>query len=1314
MKRRTLILAFALGALIICVSASQVQPASANFPTPSWNVVTNPDFSTGDLTGWQTGSGTTGVGAYSGSWSTTIDHAHDAPSGASNSVFIGMAATIHTHQDGILLFGEPGGAMYWLYQSFGTPGYNVRDTTTIYALICLRENQASPCAKAAGVSLHLYKGGTDEGWLHYIVCDQGNLGLSGQVIQISSITSKSDGSQDVFDGISDNYGAGRNLKSDIHTKFGLSGNDLYITGIELWSAVWAGVNGEDVDGLFKEAYLGEYPSPSLTMTNTVITDAGYGYPTSTCLQLYDGGTPQFEMNANGQFSPFTQVSYRGGVSYTIHVGSYSYPTGDHTVGTSDVSRGIYSTSGTVTCGDGTSATARGPQLLDGYALTVTTHWLPGAIGTLSLHYKQFGSDCYKSLSDTSPQATVVVDPNTSADLPKEAGYTSGVSRVDSPTAPSWTNIGSSGSEDAYYYLECWTTVTTRGLTQSHPATVEVKQFGVWNYQTTSGTWSDWADAGTALTLSLEATNSSSTERWHTYETRSWITVPAFSASITYIHQYYVSLDPLDQLGRPLNRAMNVTYFGDDGSNLANGTYEMTFSAPVGRWMDVGTTLAVSKETGGDTLQEQWYCYNWTLCGNSRQRTVSEGATYNLVFHHQFRLELELLSSQNGGCEVYQNYSYLAVGDWVRGCAWSWDSDTDPRPDAVRTFVFNWMTPAGQIVHTDILQSSCCYTDAFQVPQTYGEWKLQVVWSDGVGIVYNKTASFYVCTYDLRAQAMEDLASNDINLTVNLLPIGCSNTPSYSILIAVTTGMTSASYVRDLDLVYGGGLAEVTCLSTCFFVTGGASTTWAAHVVNLDPGSAHLVAFQVRVYDPLTGYTYMNFSSSALLGIGGGADLTMPFTPLSSWWRYGLLRVTYTFYVYDALGINLLGSLQQDFGRADPISWVMRGTGTGAIKAVYCVGEVNASAILTHIPVSLLSSSGTAHFYIAWENCHALSTQDQANSLTIYYVNITFEGGNVFATGCVQHPTWVEEDTNITLTAETPFHPKPPYYSNMTRFIFLGWMWAYTRFPAWVSCNDTAIKINVTQPVEVVAYWRTQYMIEYTPYVPATAPTDTVWVSYTANATLTNMSVRSASTAKLWVDGCTFFSMEDLWINDYTWYVVNYSTPNKYVMGPAIFILQYEQKMNRVSNITLQCNNFEIGGTLALNVTIATTYFNAQWINVTILVVSKNAILVNGDNVGWRNIRLQLQNNTAHLMIPLPADIGNGTLTVTLTTYGKVETTTTQVRISSVVAPPEQGHIVSGDLTPIVAAGGLLVVFLGASLSISRLKRRDNQGKDRCI
>jgi hypothetical protein len=1405
---------------VLAISATAVEPASAN-ATQGWNKVQNPDFDSG-TNSWSF-SNWGGSTYYAGSWVTTAT-AYDPMTSATAS--LGNVLEIRQQENG---GGNKGASIET--QSFSGNGIQVDSATTVYGVMAgfFANGQ---CSHDVGVGVQFTVGGTTYD-LEYYVNDNNGVPDSSYVspsvpasrTQFIAISQGSGwgstnqlgtiGSNSIFVGVSDGVGAGRRILTDIENEFygGSSPpSTVYINNVHLWAYASSGLLEEDCFAEFKGIVIGEYPSPTLTVSNTVITDSGYGLSTSTTLTLSDGGTPSEGGNiffpSNGWFA-YNPVSFRGSISYKIMLngGTYSWQASSHIINVGDINRGYYSTSGTVTCGDGVAETATGSQILEGYALHVSANWngIDSYSKSTNLHYKQFGNWATPIAVGTST-VTVVIDPGSNAylDTPASPGTYCQISN--DPTTPtSWTPSGSS-SQTVNYYEQYEAEWSPSGMSSSYPTNVYATQFGrtttyssvssafntwvdasgstnlwmddpltvtanqeqysssvsqwtvslsspysseyvasapfylqwkptaainglLWPNSVTAtytqdgssvsknnlySSWSDWVDNGSLLSFSPDAAQSTQAERWHAYGS-SWTITSAITPTLNYIDQYYVTLNPTDELSNPLERTVSVQFTGDNGGNGANGTYTTTFSAPWSRWMNAGSTLSIGKLASGSNSTDQWYCYDGSLNGTWRQQTVSASGTYTLTFYHQFRPDIELYSTLYGQ-EVYDNAWHLSPYDWIQASAFLVESDS--QPPIVGTYTFTFTDPSNVTHVYDGSTTGSCF---YQIPQARGAWVLRVTWDDGSGTtIFNETVGFYVWDYSPVFQSLSQSGSN-LNFTIHTAQLGGSPQTilSYGYLIALTGGSGTGVYTNATSFTFGVGniQAQVTSVSTTFFFATTGTWMWSAYIRNLDPNSGHEVGVSIVVVDPLTGYVYTsNTIHLESLAIGGEGIIQVQFNPSPNWCKYGLFRVYYRFLIFDVSGTTLQASRSIDYGDSSPLSWIMRGSGTGQIEAVYYLNALHNSTVSAQVPDSLLSSCTTAQFYVAFEDSYALSTQGQISPAVMDYVNITFAGGNIFATGCTPPSEWVTQGTNATISVNSPFYPEPPYYSNTTRFILSGWKWSYASSQQWVFCNTTTITVLVSQPVQLVAWWRTQFLVEFTPYVPTTAPTDIVQVSYTANNTLISASVGSGSTLSVWVDNGTQFTMQNLWVNDYTWYAVNYEQPSKTIVGGLSLALDYVEKTNQVSTIVAESKSFEAGGTLQANVTLTTTFYNAAWINATIIVASRNTVLVDRNGVTWSNIRIPLQNNTATIKVLLPQDIGNGTLILRITAYGKVEPATTQTVLTSSAAPPQQGGGGNGagtNLAPtIVMIGVAFGVVFAASVSIKVIQgKRRRRGRD---
>jgi hypothetical protein len=191
-------------------------------------------------------------------------------------------------------------------------------------------------------------------------------------------------------------------------------------------------------------------------------------------------------------------------------------------------------------------------------------------------------------------------------------------------------------------------------------------------------------------------------------------------------------------------------------------------------------------------------------------------------------------------------------------------------------------------------------------------------------------------------------------------------------------------------------------------------------------------------------------------------------------------------------------------------------------------------------------------------------------------------------------------------------------------------------------------------------------------------------------------------------------MQNLWVNDYTWYAVNYPKSSETIVGGVSLTLGYIEEINKVNSVVTESNAFQAGGTLQANVTLTTTFYNAAWINATIIVASSNSVLMDRSGVTWSNIKIPLQNNTAAINVLLPKDIGNGTLVLKLTAYGKVEPTTTQTVLTSPAVPPRQGGGGAGVsfASTIVIMGSAFGIVFAASVSIKVMQgKRSRRGRE---
>jgi hypothetical protein len=93
---------------------------------------------------------------------------------------------------------------------------------------------------------------------------------------------------------------------------------------------------------------------------------------------------------------------------------------------------------------------------------------------------------------------------------------------------------------AFFTLQNLATIDTHGLRSAYPATVNFVQLGMPRTFLTSGSWSNWCDSGSTLTIDSYVMGEEG-QRWYTSNINSWTVNAALTATVNYVLQHQVSM-----------------------------------------------------------------------------------------------------------------------------------------------------------------------------------------------------------------------------------------------------------------------------------------------------------------------------------------------------------------------------------------------------------------------------------------------------------------------------------------------------------------------------------------------------------------------------------------------------------------------------------------------------------------------------------------------------------------------------------------------------------------------------------------------------
>jgi hypothetical protein len=221
-----------------------------------------------------------------------------------------------------------------------------------------------------------------------------------------------------------------------------------------------------------------------------------------------------------------------------------------------------------------------------------------------------------------------------------------------------------------YYHQYKPTITTSGLPASATATVTYVQNGV--TKTKTGIWdsnpfNEWCDAGSTVSISNPVIVSSG-ERYYSTGTTSWTVSSAFSATVTYYHQFKVtcSVTTAGTGHEDLTVINHVTVdYTQSGSSMSENIYD---SHDLTDWMDYASTYTFENPSSASTATHRWYTPQPTAY------SVTSSTTTSLTYYEQFKMTISssggLLTSTYHGTTNYLKFAILRTGSYWEGSPWS--------------------------------------------------------------------------------------------------------------------------------------------------------------------------------------------------------------------------------------------------------------------------------------------------------------------------------------------------------------------------------------------------------------------------------------------------------------------------------------------------------------------------------------------------------------------------------------------------------------------------------------------------------------------
>jgi hypothetical protein len=180
-----------------------------------------------------------------------------------------------------------------------------------------------------------------------------------------------------------------------------------------------------------------------------------------------------------------------------------------------------------------------------------------------------------------------VDVGSTASVSNASSASTSTHRWYSSETTSWV-VNDVGSWSATYREQFKATLALTGLASSYPVAISVVQDGTTHSSDVSDSWSDWADVGSALSISSLVTLSPE-ERYVTYDKTSWTASSVMQAEVKYTRQF---LATIAITGLSQSHPTTVVFVQD------RVTKDLPVTHTWSDWVDADSDLSIGRSVEG--------------------------------------------------------------------------------------------------------------------------------------------------------------------------------------------------------------------------------------------------------------------------------------------------------------------------------------------------------------------------------------------------------------------------------------------------------------------------------------------------------------------------------------------------------------------------------------------------------------------------------------------------------------------------------------------------------------------------------------------